>query len=75
MVARKKKRRRKHTAKAHVDVQSLSKAGTSIEIELFAEGEKLGTLVIGRGSLTWFGNRWKHGRRFRWSQFAEKMEQ
>ena len=75
MIARKKRRRRKHTAKAHVELQSLSKAGTSIEIELFAEGEKLGRLVIGRGSLTWFGKgRWKHGRRFSWSRFAEAME-
>ncbi len=47
---------REHSAKAKVQVMELSKAGTSIEVELFADDEKLGTLVIGWGSLTWFGN-------------------
>jgi hypothetical protein len=66
--------RRKHSAKAKVQVMELSKAGTSIELELFADQEKLGRLIIGRGSLTWFGSNWKKGRRFSWSQFAAHME-
>jgi hypothetical protein len=65
---------RKHTAKANVQVMELSKAGTSIDVDLFADDEKLGTLVIGRGSLTWFGKKWKNGRRFSWSRFAAFME-
>jgi hypothetical protein len=52
----------------------LSKARTSIEVDLFADDEKLGTLAIGRGSLTWFGNNWRNGRRFSWSNFAAYME-
>ncbi len=61
---RRRTRIRRHTAKANVQVLELSKAGTSIDIELFADDEKIGTLVIGRGSLTWFGKKWKRGRRF-----------
>lgn len=66
--------RRKHNAKARVQVMDLSKAGTAIDIELFADQEKIGTLVIGRGSLTWYGRKWKHGRKFSWSRFAAFME-
>lgn len=69
-----RKRRRKHTANARVQVLGLSKAGTSIDVDLFADKEKLGTLVVGRGSLTWYGNKWKNGRRFSWSRFAELMD-
>lgn len=69
-----KKVRRKHSARAKVQVMELSKAGTSIDVELFADEEKLGTLIIGRGSLTWYGKKWKNGRRFSWSRFADKME-
>ena len=71
---RRKVARRKHTANARVQVLGLSKAGTSIELELFADAEKLGRLVIGRGSLTWFGANWKRGRRFTWSTFAAVMD-
>jgi hypothetical protein len=66
--------RRKHEANAQVKIFGLSKAGTSIDLELFANEEKLGTLVIGRGSFTWFGAKRKHGRRYSWSRFAEIME-
>jgi len=69
-----KRTRRKHTANAHVQIFGLSKAGTSIELDLFADEEKLGTLIIGRGSFTWFGAKRKNGRRFSWSRFAEIME-
>jgi hypothetical protein len=65
---------RKYSAKAKVQVMELSKAGTSIEVELFADKEKLGTLVIGRGSLTWFGKNSKTGQRFPWSKFAAYMD-
>jgi hypothetical protein len=72
MAARRK--RRKHSARASVQVHELSKAGTSIALEIHAANKKVGQLVIGRGSLTWFGNHWKQGRRFSWSAFAEFME-
>jgi hypothetical protein len=52
----------------------LSKSGTSITLEIFADKEKLGTLIIGRGSMTWFGKKWKNGRYLSWPAFAAKME-
>jgi hypothetical protein len=72
-VARAKKAVRKHTGKARIQIMELSKAGTSIDLEIFAMGRKVGTLEIGRGSLTWYGRDWKHGRRFSWSEFADHM--
>jgi transposase len=69
-----RRKRRKHSARASVQVHELSKAGTSIALEIHAANKKVGQLVIGRGSLTWFGNHWKQGRRFSWSAFAEFME-
>ncbi len=73
-MAKRKKAHRRHSANARVQVLGLSKAGTSIDIDLFSDEEKLGTLVIGRGSLKWFGNKWKQGRRFSWSAFAKLMD-
>jgi len=73
-VATRRKKQRKHSAKASIQMHELSKAGTSIELEIHAANRKVGQLVIGRGSLTWFGNHWKQGRRFSWSAFAEFME-
>jgi hypothetical protein len=39
-----------------------------------AEGEKIGRIVIGRGSLTWFGGKRQKGTRISWSKFAELMK-
>jgi hypothetical protein len=70
----KKRSKRKHSVRAELQIMELSKAGTSITLEIFADQEKLGTLVVGRGSMTWYGSRWKNGRKFSWSDFAAKME-
>lgn len=66
---------RKHAVKASIQVHELTKAGTSIEFEIFASGEKIGTLVIGRGSLTWRGGRRQKEKHIPWSRFAELMDE
>jgi len=73
-MAREKRMRRKHTANAQIQILGLTKAGSSIEVDMYADGEKLGRLVIDRGSLKWFGHKWKNGRRFSWSAFASHMD-
>ena len=65
---------RKHTVKANVQILDLTKAGSSMDFEIYAEGEKIGTIVIGRGSLTWFGKKRQHGKRLSWSRFAQLMD-
>jgi hypothetical protein len=68
-------RQRKHAVKAALKVHELSKAGTSLHLEIFAEGEKLGALEIGRGALYWAGGRRKSSKRIDWSRFAELMDE
>jgi hypothetical protein len=41
---------KRHEVRVNVRVLELSKAGSGIELEVFAEGEKLGEIEIGHGS-------------------------
>lgn len=71
---KKKKKAKKHTVRALMKFFELPKAGSSIDFEIFANKEKIGTIVIGRGSLTWYGKNKKTGRSFSWTGFAELMD-
>jgi hypothetical protein len=81
MPARKSRQRARRTAVARVHavravfkVHELSKAGTSLLLEVLERGEKIGELEIGRGSLFWRGGK-RHGRKqIRWARFAELMD-
>jgi hypothetical protein len=70
-----KKSRKKHSVKASFKVMELSRAGSSIELEIYASKEKIGTLRIGRGSLFWFGRSRHKSKRIAWSRFAEMMDE
>lgn len=72
-VVKKKTAPRTHQVRATLSVLELTKAGTSLELEIFAKKEKIGTLQIGRGSLTWFGAGRQRGKRLSWTRFAEEM--
>jgi len=70
-----KRLKRKHLVKAHLQVMELAKAGSSLELEIFASREKLGTLIIGRGSLYWYGRNRHKSKRISWSRFADMMDE
>ena len=72
---RKKRVVRKHHVKASLQIHELSKAGTSIEFEIYASKERIGTIVIGRGSITWRGGRRQKEKHVSWSRFAQLMDQ
>ncbi|HEX8503430.1 MAG TPA: hypothetical protein VF659_22795 [Pyrinomonadaceae bacterium] len=74
MATSKKKPVRKHRVTAQVQIPDLTKAGSSMEFEIYASEEKIGTIVIGRGSLTWRGGRRQKDKRLTWSQFADLMD-
>lgn len=74
-MAKASKRVRKHEVNAELKVLGLTKAGTSLELEIFADGEKIGRLVIGRGSLNWSGARRQRVKRIPWSDFARHMDE
>ena len=65
---------RVHVVRAQLAVHELSKAGTSLHVEISARGEKIGELEIGRGSLYWKGGKRQIRKRLRWPQFAELMD-
>ena len=65
---------RVHVVRAELKVHELSKAGTSILLQILERGEKIGELEIGRGSLFWRGGRRQTRKRIRWAKFAELMD-
>lgn len=71
----KKRAKRKHSVKAHLHVHQLTKAGTSLDLEIFAYDEKIGDLTIGRGSVYWHGAHKQSRKRISWSRFAEMMNE
>jgi hypothetical protein len=71
---RRKTTARTHAVRARLSVQELTKAGTSLNLEISARGEKIGELEIGRGSLYWKGGKRQTRKRLPWSRFAELMD-
>jgi hypothetical protein len=48
---------RKHEVKADLANFELAKARSSLNLQIYADREKIGELEIGRGSLYWYGRR------------------
>lgn len=71
----KKRPIKKHSVRANLSVKELTKAGSSLDLEIYANEEKIGTLILGRGSLFWFGKRRHIRKRIPWSRFAEMMDE
>jgi hypothetical protein len=65
---------RKHAVRALFNIHELTKAGTSLTLEISAAGEKIGQLEIGRGGLFWWGGRRQKSKRLSWTRFAEIMD-
>jgi hypothetical protein len=71
---RKPLRVRKHEVKGELANFELAKAKSSLNLEIFANNEKIGELEIGRGSLFWYGRNRHKSKRLNWSRFAEMMD-
>lgn len=74
MPARKKRVERKHAVRGTLKVHEFTKAGTSLNLEISARGEKIGELEIGRGGLYWWGGKRQKRKRLSWTDFAELMD-
>lgn len=70
-----RKPKRKHQVDLRLQVFGITKAGTSLDLEIYSEGVKLGHLTIGRGSVNWRGGKHKKEKRIRWPDFAEWMNE
>ena len=67
--------RKKHAVKAQFQILDLTRAGSSMDFEIYADDEKLGTLSIGQGSINWKkGKKQYWGKKLNWSKFAEIMD-
>jgi tRNA U54 and U55 pseudouridine synthase Pus10 len=73
-VARKRPTK-KHAVKAELRVHGLSKAGSSLNLKIYASKLKLGEVTVGRGSLYWYGRYRQRRKRISWTRFAEMMDQ
>ena len=73
-MVRKKAVRKKHVVHANMQVLELARAGSSIDFEIYANKEKIGHIVIGRGSFTWRGRNRQKEKRFSWTRFSELMD-
>ncbi len=68
-------RQRKHRVRCSMQVLELTKAGSSMRFDVYAENEKMGRVVIGQGSFTWYGGKRKVGWTLTWSDFAKMMNE
>lgn len=71
----KRKAKQKHSVYANMQVLELTKAGSSLGLEIYAKQQKIGRLIIGRGSLYWYGRKRQKSKRISWSRFAEMMDE
>lgn len=72
---RRKKAVRKHEVKADLKNFHLTIAGSALGLQISADGEKIGELQMGRGSLHWWGRSRKKRKRISWSRFADMMDE
>jgi hypothetical protein len=63
-----------HTVRAALHVPGLSKAGSSLTLEIYARDEKIGQIELGRGSLFWRGGKRHSRKRVSWTKFAAMMD-
>ena len=74
-MARKKKLINKHSVEANLHVLELTRAGSSLDLAIYADREKIGTMIIGQGSLSWKGGKRQITKRISWSRFADMMDE
>ena len=71
----KRRVKRVHSASAYISVPSLTKAGSSLWLDISADKQNIGRLEIGRGAIYWTGRHRKKQVRMSWSWFATKMDE
>jgi hypothetical protein len=70
----KKKAKSVHRVTGNLNLVELTKAGSALTLEVYQRKSKLGTIVIGQGSFSWFGHKRRHEKEWSWSAFAKLMD-
>jgi hypothetical protein len=65
---------RKYRVQAEISNLQLAKAKSALRLRIFARGEKVGEVEVGRGSLYWYGVHRQRSKRIGWGLFAEMMD-
>ncbi len=63
-----------HKVHGSIQVLELNQAGSAIELNVFADDKKLGTIALGQGSFRWKN---KNGKKFRsksWTEFFDLLD-
>jgi hypothetical protein len=71
---RQSRKTHRHEVKAALAHFDLAKAGSSLNLQIYAADEKIGELEVGRGSLYWYGRNRHKSKRINWTTFAEMMD-
>jgi len=69
-----KKQVRKHEVRAALSNFTLAKAKSALTLQIYANGEKVGELQIGRGSLYWWGRKKQIQTHVSWGRFTKMMD-
>jgi hypothetical protein len=64
-----------HRVTGNLNLVELTKAGSALTLQVYQKNRKLGTIVIGQGSFSWFGHNRRHEKEWSWSAFAKLMDQ
>lgn len=63
-----------HRVTGNLNLVELTKAGSALTLEVYQTNYKLGTIVIGQGSLSWLGHNRRLEKEWSWSAFAKLMD-
>jgi len=63
------------SVRGSIFVPELAKAGSSLSLQIYADKRKIGELLIGQGSLYWYGRKKQKSKRIPWRKFAELMDE
>ena len=62
-----------HHVTGALNVVEFTKAGSALNLQIYDAERKLGEIVIGRGSFTWYGPNRRKPRVWNWTRFADIM--
>lgn len=72
-MAKKKPSASRYSVEASLRHVALTRTGSSIKLQVFDRGKKLGELHIGQGSIFWWGAGRKKRKRLWWGRVAAEL--
>ncbi len=68
-----KRAKRRHEVRASLSNLVLAKAKSALTLNVYSQGQKVGELQVGRGSLYWWGKHKQKSKRIDWTRFTDVM--